>query len=156
MVKVPYQSDECNSRYEPGTHPCGRKISLRNPCSRMNRSTCATCATCKLMMEACNRTKWVSKSVKRLSSNNCISCSTSLLGGNHLSSWITSPFVFKSYSNLCFSSLVYPSKDAFTFTNSPSCHFFLKKSNTNFLLELISFLSWLALLERSEVFLCAH
>jgi hypothetical protein len=79
------------------------------------------------------------------SGNNCISCSTSLMGGIHLGSLNTPMYSCINSSNSCFYSLVHPFRDAFTLIESSLDLFSLKKSKTYFLLELINFLSWLAL-----------
>jgi len=50
--------------------------------------------------------------------NNYILFSTSLLEGNTSGSYNTSLFSWKIFSNLFFFSLLHPSRDAFTFTNS--------------------------------------
>jgi hypothetical protein len=84
------------------------------------------------------------------SSNKCISCSTSLLGGIVLGSWKTPLYSCRKSSNLCFYSLVHPSRDFFALIDSSLIRFSLKKSKPYFLLELINFFAWLAL--ASEIF----
>ena len=90
------------------------------------------------------------------SNSSCISCSTFLLGGVPLGSQNTSMYVCKWFSNWCFYSLIHLSRYAFNYTDSYSFLLCIKTSNKKFLLELMIFFTWLALMsEMFEFPLCA-
>ena len=63
-------------------------------------------------------------------SNNHITCYTSLLGGTPLGSWNTPLYACNNSTNSCFLSLVHPTKDAFTLINLSLYWFSHKKSKT--------------------------
>lgn len=87
--------------------------------------------------------------------NSWISCSTSLLGGNPLVSEKTSIYAYKnSFSHFLYF-LVHPSKDAFPLIESSTDGCSLKNSKTYFLLELINFLAWCALINKILTCFCA-
>jgi hypothetical protein len=79
------------------------------------------------------------------SGNNCISCSTSLLGDIHMGSWNILLYSYNNSSKCCFLFLIHPSRDSFTPIDSSPDRFSRKKRKTYFLLELIIFFAWLAL-----------